>query len=273
MKLTSIKNLVFVYIILSVVTSCGTIVGGSNYYANIIVPKHPNAEIYLNNRLIGNGNAFVSVKRKDADKLTFIIKEQGCNDETKYFTTKSLRGFAIAGSIIFSLPYLAYVIVDLATGAFYKPDINENGVEKEDYKNFTYVLNYSGCNSNLEIKPEPEQIVTAPLPNKNVNEFPTTIFLLNGGNSKGKIIERMAGDSLKLKNSFGSTFIYSNNEIDFIKTDKNGTPNDIVYLKNKQIFNGIIIEETPNKDLKILVETVSTITINMDEIEKISKHH
>lgn len=135
------------------------------------------------------------------------------------------------------------------------------------------MLNYSVCNSNLEIKPEPEQIVTAPLPNKNVNEFPTTIFLLNGGNSKGKIIERMAGDSLKLKNSFGSTFIYSNNEIDFIKTDKNGTPNDIVYLKNKQIFNGIIIEETPNKDLKILVETGSTITINMDEIEKISKHH
>jgi hypothetical protein len=72
-------------------------------------------------------------------------------------------------------------------------------------------------------KTKPDQIVTATIPNKSVNEFPTSIFLLNGGNSKGKIIERMAGDSLKLKNSFGSTFIYSFNEIDFIKTDKNGS--------------------------------------------------
>jgi sRNA-binding regulator protein Hfq len=269
MKFTYIKNLVFIIIILIAFSGCGTIVGGSNYYANIIVPKHPNAEIYLNNRFIGNGSALISVKRKDADKLIFVVKKQGCNEETKYFTTKSLRWLVSVGSIYWGFFAPVSIIIDLVTGAIYKPNINENGVEKEDYKNFTYVLNYTGCNYNLETKPD--QIVTATIPNKSVNEFPTSIFLLNGGNSKGKIIERMAGDSLKLKNSFGSTFIYSFNEIDFIKTDKNGQNNDSVFLKNGQSIIGVILEETPKKDLKILVEDGSILTFTFTEIESITK--
>ena len=81
----------------------------------------------------------------------------------------------------------------------------------------------------------------------------------------------MAGDSLKLKNSFGSTFIYSFNEIDFIKTDKNGQNNDSIFLKNGQSIIGVILEETPKKDLKILVEDGSILTFTFTEIESITK--
>lgn len=265
-KNRTISNLcIFLSIVSIFLSSCGTIIGGSTYYAHIIVPKHPNAEIYLNNERVGTGSVSVEIKRKNANKLQFKIKEEGCMEENKYFTTYSIRGFATAGSILIGSPYFIGLIVDLVTGSLIKPNTAENGIEKEDYKNFSYVLNYTGCAAPIKSVPK---VVSKKI---EFNEFPTTIFLLNGGNSKGKIIERMAGDSLKLKNSFGSIFIYSNNEIDFIKTDKNGIQNDMVYLKNGQKITGVIIEETPYKNLKIIIENGTEMILKMEEIERVVK--
>ena len=40
------------------------------------------------------------------------------------------------------------LIVDASTGAWWKPDIHEKGVTKENFNNYTYTINYTGCSNN-----------------------------------------------------------------------------------------------------------------------------
>lgn len=46
---------------------------------------------------------------------------------------------------------------------------------------------------------------------------------------------------------------------------------DVVYLKNGSIIRGIIIEQVPNKSLKIKTKDGSVFVYNMDDIERITK--
>jgi hypothetical protein len=142
-------------------SNCATIVGGSRYIAHVVVADRPNAKIVINGEQKGNGSATFPVMRKTADKLVITVKEEGCPEETFRYTSKIFRGWAFFGSIVgwtgvYSstdgtwIPLPFGVIVDLATGAVWKPDVTEKGVTKEDYKNFRYTINYTGCPTKSE---------------------------------------------------------------------------------------------------------------------------
>lgn len=132
-------------------TSCATIIGGSKYYAHVKVEDHPNAKIEYKDVYQGTQNASLKVKRKEADKFAVTIKEEGCKTQNIGFQQKKFRGWAFAGTVIgwtglyAGIPLPWGVAVDLATGALWKPDIDEKGVTKLDYKNYNYQIDYTGC--------------------------------------------------------------------------------------------------------------------------------
>lgn len=132
-------------------SSCATICGGSNYYAHINVSGHPKAHITYNGLERGMGQAMFKVKRKDADKLSIIVKEDNCQEQTFNYVGRTFRGWALAGTIVTftgsagGVPLPWGVGLDLITGALWKPNVMEKGVTKDDYKNFNYLVNYTGC--------------------------------------------------------------------------------------------------------------------------------
>lgn len=137
-------------------SNCATIVGGSNYIAKVVVVDKPNAKIVVNGEQKGIGNATFMAKRSMADKVSITVQEAGCAEQTFKYQSRVFRGWAFFGTIIgwtgvltssdgtwVPLPF--GVVVDLATGAVWKPDDLEKGVSKIDYKNFLYSINYTGC--------------------------------------------------------------------------------------------------------------------------------
>jgi len=145
------------FVITSLFSSCATIAGGSQYWAKVQVNGHPNAKIEYEGIYEGTGDASFKVKRSEADQLTIKITEDGCETETKKFTQRTFRGWAFVGTIITWtglsinggpwIPIPFGVIVDGATGAWWKPEINEKGVSKQDYKHFMYQIDYTGCDN------------------------------------------------------------------------------------------------------------------------------
>jgi hypothetical protein len=137
---------------------CATIVGGSRYIAHVTVPDRPKAKISYNGNQMGFGDARFLVKRNTADKFKITVQEPGCEEQTFQYYTREFRGAAFVGTILgwtgvlvsngTIIPIPWGVIVDLATGAVWKPNIMEPGVTKEDYKNFGYKINYTGCPTN-----------------------------------------------------------------------------------------------------------------------------
>jgi len=140
-------------LILGFFSGCATIVGGSKYHAKVQVPGHPEVKIKYNGSYKGQGEANFKAKRSEADDFTITIKEDNCKSKVRRFNQRSFRGWALFGTLIGWTGYIpgSYIplptgfIVDLATGALWKPDINEKGVSKQDYDNFIYRVNYNGC--------------------------------------------------------------------------------------------------------------------------------
>ncbi len=129
--------------------SCATIVGGSKYNAHVIVRDHPQATITYKGEFKGTGIAFIPAKRKEANKFSVTVKEEGCNEQTVNFTTRSFRGGAFVGTVIgwtalvsgIPLPWGA--VVDLSSGALWKPNVKEPGIVKTNTKNYTYFIDYN----------------------------------------------------------------------------------------------------------------------------------
>ena len=55
------------------------------------------------------------------------------------------------------------------------------------------------------------------------------------------------------------------------KDDEKPVYQDVVYLKNGSIIRGMIIEQIPNKSIKIQTKDGNVFVFEMDEIEKITK--
>ena len=152
------KILYFLSILTSfaALSSCATIAGGSRYYAHVKVQDHPNAKIEYNEVVKGTGDAVFKTKRAQSNKFSLNIKEEGCEDETFNFTRRTFRGWAFAGTVVTwtgligNIPLPWGVVVDLSTGALWKPNINEKGVSKIDYKHFNYLIDYKGCKNSSE---------------------------------------------------------------------------------------------------------------------------
>ena len=155
------KNLFYFLMLLataSILSSCATIVGGSKYYAKVQVPDHPNAKIEYKGNYQGTGEATFKAKRRESNEFSVIIKEEGCETQTKNFTQRQFRGWAFAGTVvgwtgvISTAPYVLPwgIALDGITGAWWKPDINETGVTKQDFNHYIYRIDYTGCKDKKE---------------------------------------------------------------------------------------------------------------------------
>jgi len=134
--------------------SCASIIGGGKYNAVVKVNNNPNAQIEYEGKLRGTGVANFSIFRRDANKLEFTIKQDGCETETHRFTKRKFRGWSFFFTLVgwtgvtvngAYLPIPFGVIVDGANGAWWKPDPYEAGVSKANYKNYSYTIDYKGC--------------------------------------------------------------------------------------------------------------------------------
>lgn len=137
------KIILFTGIIASsfLLTSCGVMFGGSHYDANIQVNEHPEAQIFANGEKIGVGQVSKSFKRnKD---LQIVVKQDGCEVKSQNFEKTFRTGNFILSIVSWGLPGL---IVDLASGASYKPDHRHNdAIEKVSDKQYKFNIDYSDC--------------------------------------------------------------------------------------------------------------------------------
>lgn len=139
--------------------SCATIFGGGKYYAKVMVPDHPMAKIEYNGMYKGTGQASFLVHRKEADNFVITVAENGCKEEVRAFNQKVFRGWAFTGSLLFwtgvipgtIIPLPWGIALDGANGAWWKPDVKEAGVSKENHKHFSYIIDYTGCNDTQEL--------------------------------------------------------------------------------------------------------------------------
>ena len=144
-----------IIMIIGLFSSCATIVGGSNYYARVQVKNVDGASIYYKGMKRGEDEASFMVPRKEANRLSVTLKKDGCEDQVSTFSQRTFRGWAFTGSLVFftgvipgsGIPLPWGIALDGATGAWWKPDVLETGVQKVDYKHFTYQIEYKGCKS------------------------------------------------------------------------------------------------------------------------------
>lgn len=188
-------------------SSCATIVGGSRYNAHIIVSRKPNAKIIYKGEVIGTGSATIKVKRNQADKFSFSVKEDGCNEQNYNYTDRTFRGWAFAGSILLwtgvtpnGIPIPWGAVVDLATGAIWKPNTANEGLSKETYKTFVYEVKYASC--------------SAPKAEDNKLILIDVVYLKNGSMIKGTILEQTPNVQVKIQTKDGSIFVFKTEEIE-----------------------------------------------------------
>ncbi|MCF6130611.1 hypothetical protein L1S35_13080 [Flavobacterium sp. AS60] len=137
------KRISIVALLLSMtvlLNSCGVMFGGSKYNGTIIAKDHPNAEIYVNGKKLGNGTATSLFPRNQA--LTVELREPGCETKTQTFAKAFRTGNFILSVLSWGLIGLA---VDLGTGASYKPDHKNPAVKKVSTKDFTFTVDAPVC--------------------------------------------------------------------------------------------------------------------------------
>ncbi|MDI9357246.1 MAG: hypothetical protein QM536_09510 [Chitinophagaceae bacterium] len=97
----------------------------------------------------------------------------------------------------------------------------------------------------------------------------------NGSIMKGIIVEKIPQKTLKIKSNDGSIFVVNFSDVDKI-TKENTTKthlvmDEVIYSKNGSIMKGVIVEEIPQKTLKVKANDGSIFVVNFLDIEKITK--
>ncbi len=137
------KKISIVALLLSMtvlLNSCGVMFGGSKYQGTIIAKDHPNAEIYVNGKKLGNGQATALFPRNE--QLNVELKEPGCETKTQTFGKSFRTGNFILSVFAWGLIGLG---VDLGTGASYKPDRKNPAIKQENTKDFTFTVDGPVC--------------------------------------------------------------------------------------------------------------------------------
>ena len=166
--ISKMKRILIWGIALILLNSCATIIGGAKYKAQFNVNNNNDAKIYYNGKYINN-NSKILIKRKDANKITIKVEKDGHKTEFFHFRKISFRGGAFTSSLLFSL-ITTYedngrsrvvpiqIIIDLLNySSLFKPDRNEQGVSKINYKNYVYNLDYKATPIN---PPKKEPVIT-----------------------------------------------------------------------------------------------------------------
>jgi hypothetical protein len=193
--------------------NCATICGGSKYYAHVVVNDKPNAKIMYDGAFEGAGKAVISVRRKDAKRFSFTVQQEGCAEQHYRFRSRTFRGWALGGTVI-TWTYVVIpigLVVDLATGALWKPNVYEKGIKKMDFKNFRYNVDYTAtCKTETK----------TPAATTLKKEIQTdVIYLKNGNTVKGTIIENIPGDRIQIRIPDGDIILYKADEIDRITNE------------------------------------------------------
>lgn len=174
-----------------IISSCATTVGGSYYFANVQVKGKPLTKIYYKNALKGTGTAMLKIKRSEANNFAVTLKEDSCQDQTFNYTSRTFRGYAFTATAFTGVGALT----DLLSGSVWKPDVSEKGISQENYKIFSYAIDFTGCNSTA-------------IDYKISNKIIDIIYLKNGSIISGLILET---------DEFGYKFKPKDGEITFIK--------------------------------------------------------
>ena len=147
----NVLSLLMLFATFSLLTGCATIIGGSSYTAHVKVNEHPYAYIIHNGDNQGTGVAVFKVKWSNANAFSVTVNEENCNEQTISFERRAFRVGSFVGTvvgftgIISGFPIPLGLAIDLATGALWKPDINEAGVSKTSRENYHYQIDYTGC--------------------------------------------------------------------------------------------------------------------------------
>ena len=96
----SISKIISYFGLIVILSSCATIVGGSQYNAKVLVRDHRKAHIEYQGQTIGVGEASVRIARKNANKVTFKISQEGCEPQTTRFVQRSFRGWSFVGTVL-----------------------------------------------------------------------------------------------------------------------------------------------------------------------------
>lgn len=109
--------------------------------ARIQVKDHNQAEIFVDGNKLGDGSG-TGLFRRDVP-LVITLKENGCESQTVTYQ----KAFRTGNFILSILTWgLLGPIVDVATGACYKPDHKHNpAIQKLSDKNYIFTVDYSGC--------------------------------------------------------------------------------------------------------------------------------
>lgn len=115
--------------------------GGSKYMGIIEARNHPNAEIYVGGRKLGNGSATSLFPRNQ--QLIVELRQEGCESHIRTFNKSFRTGNFILSFVMWGLIGVA---VDLASGAAYKPDSKSDpDVIQKSTKNFYFSVDYPDC--------------------------------------------------------------------------------------------------------------------------------
>lgn len=141
------RNLLLMLVIIAFamsLSSCAAMFGTKSYTAKVSVPDHPDATISVNGIEYGRGEASCVVARKDANKLMITVEEEGCEPEVNNFTGRKFRGGMFVLDLFFTWlpPVPVGIIVDGATGAWFKPDVDDPRIQKINGRTYLYTLSY-----------------------------------------------------------------------------------------------------------------------------------
>lgn len=203
------KNFLTILVLASLLhSSCATICGGSKYNAHIVVNNKPDAKIFYKGKEIGRGNATVVTKRMDANRFSFSVKQGDCEEEQYYFKSRTFRGWAFVGSIftwtvlVNGVPIPVGPIIDLTNGSLWKPNVYEQNIVKQNYKNYKYAVEYTKSCATQKNNPA---------------EKTDVIYLKNGAVIKGSVIEKIPGNRVQIRVAEDDIEVYTFEEIDRIE--------------------------------------------------------
>lgn len=133
-----------VVLLASGLSSCGVMFGGSKFTGSIIAKDHPKAKIYVNGNMIGQGAGVGLYPRNKS--LTVELRQEGCETKVETFDNTFRAGNFILSLLMWGIPG---IIIDVATGASYKPDhVHNPSIEQETIKNFIFMVKYPDCPTN-----------------------------------------------------------------------------------------------------------------------------